>query len=42
MKIYRSIAVPAAAIADTIAFAITQPANVDLNEIVVRPAASAQ
>ncbi|MFC7342029.1 SDR family NAD(P)-dependent oxidoreductase [Saccharopolyspora griseoalba] len=42
MKTYRSVAIPAAAIADAIAFAITRPADVDLNEIVVRPAASAQ
>lgn len=42
MKTYRSVAIPAAAIADAIAFAITQPADVDLNEIVVRPAANAQ
>jgi NADP-dependent 3-hydroxy acid dehydrogenase YdfG len=42
MKSYRSVAIPAAAIADAIAFAINQPAAVDVNEIVVRPAASAQ
>ncbi|MCX2732603.1 SDR family oxidoreductase [Saccharopolyspora sp. NFXS83] len=42
MKAYRSVALPAEAIADAIAFAITRPAEVDVNEIVVRPAASAQ
>ncbi|MET8663557.1 SDR family oxidoreductase [Streptomyces tendae] len=42
MKTYRSVAVPASAIADAIAFAVSRPAEVDVNEIVVRPAASAQ
>lgn len=42
MKSYRSVAIPASAIADAIAFAISRPAEVDVNEIVVRPAASAQ
>ncbi|WP_217168081.1 SDR family oxidoreductase [Streptomyces sp. AC512_CC834] len=42
MKTYRSVAVPASAIADAIAFAVSRPAGVDVNEIVVRPAASAQ
>ena len=42
MKAYRAVALPAAAIANAIAFAIDQPADVDVNEIVVRPAASAQ
>lgn len=42
MKSYRSVAIPASAIADAIAFAIGQPAEVDVNEIIVRPAASAQ
>ncbi|MGW5919023.1 SDR family oxidoreductase [Nocardia fluminea] len=42
MKSYRSVAIPAAAIADAIAFAIGQPEEIDVNEIVVRPAASAQ
>ncbi|WP_040796766.1 SDR family oxidoreductase [Nocardia higoensis] len=42
MKIYRAVALPAEAIANAIAFAIDQPAEVDVNEIVVRPAASAQ
>lgn len=42
MRTYRSVAIPAQAIADAIAFAISQPAEVDVNEIVIRPAASAQ
>lgn len=42
MKAYRAMAVPASAIADAVAFAVTRPAEVDVNEIVVRPAASAQ
>jgi len=29
--------IPASAVADVIAFAVTQPANVDINELVVRP-----
>jgi NADP-dependent 3-hydroxy acid dehydrogenase YdfG len=33
------MAIPAAAIADAIAFAISQPDNVDVGEIVVRPTA---
>ncbi|MFF7604355.1 SDR family NAD(P)-dependent oxidoreductase [Streptomyces parvulus] len=42
METYRAVALPASAIADAIAYAVTQPAEVDVNEIVVRPAASAQ
>ncbi|MFD9259031.1 SDR family oxidoreductase [Streptomyces sp. NPDC059538] len=42
MKAYRAVALPASAIAGAIAYAVAQPAGVDLNEIVVRPAASAQ
>ncbi|WP_431771376.1 SDR family oxidoreductase [Streptomyces cucumeris] len=42
MKSYRSVAIPASAIADAIAFAVHSPAEVDVNELVVRPAASAQ
>ncbi|SFB44083.1 NADP-dependent 3-hydroxy acid dehydrogenase YdfG [Amycolatopsis marina] len=42
MRTYRSVAIPASAIANAIAFAISRPAEVDVNEIVVRPAASAQ
>jgi NADP-dependent 3-hydroxy acid dehydrogenase YdfG len=36
---FQAIAIPPAAIARAIAYAIEQPANVDVNEIVVRPAA---
>ncbi|MFF3849296.1 SDR family oxidoreductase [Streptomyces sp. NPDC002328] len=42
MKTYRSVALPALAIAEAIAYALAQPAQVDVNEIVVRPTASAQ
>lgn len=42
MKTYRAVALPASAIAEAIAYAVSQPAQVDVNEIVVRPAASAQ
>lgn len=42
MKSYRAVALPASAIAEAIAYAVAQPAEVDVNEIVVRPVASAQ
>ncbi|AYG78917.1 putative oxidoreductase [Streptomyces hundungensis] len=42
MKTYRAVALPASAIADAIAYALAQPPQVDVNEIVVRPAASMQ
>ncbi|MFE2323360.1 SDR family oxidoreductase [Streptomyces sp. NPDC059385] len=42
METYRSVALPASAIADAIAYAVSQPPEVDVNEIVVRPAAGAQ
>ncbi|MFF3273817.1 SDR family oxidoreductase [Streptomyces chrestomyceticus] len=42
MRSYRAVALPAAAVADAIAFAVGRPADVDVNELVVRPAASAQ
>lgn len=40
MRAYRAVAIPASAIADAIAFAIGQPPEVDVNEIIVRPAGS--
>ena len=40
MKSFRRIAIPADAIARAIAYAIDQPAEVDVSEIVVRPTAS--
>jgi NADP-dependent 3-hydroxy acid dehydrogenase YdfG len=40
MREYRAVAIPASAIADAIAFAIRQPPEIDINEIIVRPAAS--
>lgn len=42
MRAYRAVALPAEAISRAIAYAIDQPADVDVNEIIVRPAASAQ
>lgn len=38
MKEYRRIALPASAIARSIAYAIEQPEGVDVNELVIRPA----
>ncbi len=40
METFRRIAIPAEAIARSIAFAIEQPDDVDVNEIIVRPTAS--
>jgi len=40
MKEFRRIALPAEAVARAIAFAIEQPDDVDVNEIIVRPTAS--
>ncbi|MEU0496510.1 SDR family oxidoreductase [Mycobacterium sp. NPDC006124] len=37
MSEYRRHAIPASAIADAVAFAVAQPPEVDVNEIVVRP-----
>ncbi|MFI0786816.1 SDR family oxidoreductase [Streptomyces lydicus] len=42
METYRSVALPAAAVADAVAYAVAQPPEVDVNEIVVRPAAAPQ
>ncbi|MFD7079300.1 SDR family oxidoreductase [Streptomyces sp. NPDC059918] len=42
MKAYRAAALPAASVAEAIAYAVSQPPEVDVNELVVRPAASAQ
>ncbi|MFE5536581.1 SDR family oxidoreductase [Streptomyces sp. NPDC056492] len=42
MKAYRAVALPAASVAEAIAYAVSQPPEVDVNEIVVRPSASAQ
>lgn len=39
MKEYRRDAIPASAIARAIAYAIEQPTDVDVNELVVRPTA---
>jgi NADP-dependent 3-hydroxy acid dehydrogenase YdfG len=39
MVAYRANAIPAASVAGAIAFAIAQPAEVDVNEIIIRPAA---
>ena len=37
MRTYRRAAIPPSAIGDAIAYALSQPAEVDVNEIVVRP-----
>jgi NADP-dependent 3-hydroxy acid dehydrogenase YdfG len=42
MRTYRAVALPASAIAEAIAYAVSQPSQVNVNEIVVHPAASAQ
>jgi len=39
VRVYRRNAIPADAIARAISFALDQPADVDVNEIIVRPAA---
>ncbi len=40
MRTYRSVAIPASSIGAAIAFAIDQPVEVDVSEIIVRPTAS--
>ncbi|MEV6677590.1 SDR family oxidoreductase [Streptomyces erythrochromogenes] len=42
MKAYRAVALPASAVADAIAYAVSQAPEVDVNELVVRPVASAR
>jgi NADP-dependent 3-hydroxy acid dehydrogenase YdfG len=39
IETYRKMAIPAVAVAEAIAYAIGQPANVDINEILMRPTA---
>ncbi len=39
MRTFRSVAIPASSVAEAIAFAIDQPAEVDVSEIIVRPTA---
>ena len=39
MRVYRASSIPADAIARAISYAVSEPAGVDVNEIVVRPAA---
>jgi NADP-dependent 3-hydroxy acid dehydrogenase YdfG len=39
MRVYRADAIPGDAVARAIGYAITQPSDVDVNEIVIRPAA---
>lgn len=41
MKEFRRIAIPPEAIARAIVFAVERPEDVDVNEIIVRPTASA-
>lgn len=37
---HRSISIPACAVAASIAYAIDQPADVDVNEVILRPTAA--
>ena len=37
MRSYRRVSIPALAVAEAIAYAVRQPAGVDVNEVVVRP-----
>lgn len=41
MKTYRAVSIPGEAVARAILFAIEQPADVDVSEIIIRPTASA-
>ncbi|WSA74456.1 SDR family oxidoreductase [Streptomyces sp. NBC_01799] len=41
MRTYRQVSIPASAVAEAIAYAIGQPSEVDVSEIIVRPTASA-
>ena len=36
-ELYKAVAIPAEAVARAVAYAIEQPADVDINEIVIRP-----
>jgi NADP-dependent 3-hydroxy acid dehydrogenase YdfG len=38
-ELYKALAIPSNSIARAIAYAIEQPSDVDINEIVVRPTA---
>jgi NADP-dependent 3-hydroxy acid dehydrogenase YdfG len=38
MRTYRAASIPPEAIGDAIAYAIAQPSDVDVNEMVIRPA----
>ena len=40
MKEYRSVSIPASTIANAILYAIEQPSEVDVSEMIIRPAAS--
>ncbi|MFD4587187.1 SDR family oxidoreductase [Streptomyces sp. NPDC058434] len=40
MRTYRQVSIPAFAVAEAIAYAVGQPAEVDVSEIIVRPTAS--
>lgn len=42
MVAYRAVAMPASAVASAIAYALAQPREVDVNELVVRPSGSAR
>lgn len=40
MKAFRKVAIPPDAVARAIAYAVEQPADVDVSELIVRPTAS--